>query len=92
MVSRLALQSKAKLLPLSKTHIIDCSRDNCFGCEGGVSIKVYKYINEHGGLYEDDYREYSPNNESQKDCQKPEGKVGKGEFAAFTGIGDPSEE
>lgn len=57
-ISRLALKGKANLGALSKTHLIDCSRDSCGGCNGGSAMSSYKYINANGGLYEKDYRMY----------------------------------
>ena len=61
---------------------MDCVQDDkCRGCDGGVPTRVFKYHNQEGALYEDQYRKYD---ESVQPCASGHSDVGKGAFAAFS--------
>ena len=53
-----------KLMSLSEQNLVDCDQKNK-GCEGGLEVKAFDYVMEHGINLEDDY----PYEGQQKSCR-----------------------
>ncbi|KAG5870089.1 hypothetical protein JTB14_015188 [Gonioctena quinquepunctata] len=44
-----------KLVSLSEQQLVDCAKDNCFGCDGGFMYKALEYVVANGIMPEKDY-------------------------------------
>ncbi|KAG5870090.1 hypothetical protein JTB14_015189 [Gonioctena quinquepunctata] len=44
-----------KLLSLSEQQLVDCAKDDCYGCSGGFMTKALEYVVANGIMPEEDY-------------------------------------
>jgi len=44
-----------KLLSFSEQQLVDCSKDVCYGCQGGWPYKALEYVEKNGVCLESDY-------------------------------------
>ncbi|KAG5870088.1 hypothetical protein JTB14_015187 [Gonioctena quinquepunctata] len=44
-----------QLVSLSEQQLVDCAKDNCFGCDGGFMYKALEYVVANGIMPEKDY-------------------------------------
>jgi len=59
---------KGKLESFSEQQLVDCSKDVCYGCQGGWPYKATEYIQKSGICGEDDYP-YTARDGTCKDTQ-----------------------
>jgi len=57
-----------KLLSFSEQQLVDCSKDTCYGCQGGWPFKATEYIQKNGICLEGDYK-YTARDGVCKDSQ-----------------------
>jgi len=57
-----------KLLSFSEQQLVDCSKDTCYGCQGGWPFKATEYIQKNGVCLEADYK-YTARDGVCKDSQ-----------------------